>query len=127
MVAALRRIGFDRVFDTSFTADLTIMEEASELAQRIQTGRRAADVYQLLARLDQVRGAVLSRFHPEPVNLQEPAADDGRDHQELLCRTRSGRSGQDRQRLDHALHGQEVRMQPSGNGAATMSRMWIMC
>jgi iron-only hydrogenase group A len=38
MVAALRRIGFDRVFDTSFTADLTIMEEASELAYRIQTG-----------------------------------------------------------------------------------------
>ncbi|MFZ4394724.1 MAG: NADH-dependent [FeFe] hydrogenase, group A6 [Kiritimatiellia bacterium] len=36
MVAALRRIGFDRVFDTSFTADLTIMEEASELAHRVQ-------------------------------------------------------------------------------------------
>ena len=38
MTAALRRIGFDRVFDTGFTADLTIMEEASELAQRIKTG-----------------------------------------------------------------------------------------
>ncbi len=38
MVAALRRVGFHRVFDTSFTADLTIMEEASELAHRIQTG-----------------------------------------------------------------------------------------
>ncbi len=38
MVAALRRLGFDRVFDTSFTADLTIMEEASELAERIRTG-----------------------------------------------------------------------------------------
>jgi NADP-reducing hydrogenase subunit HndD len=38
MVAALRRIGFDRVFDTSFTADLTIMEEGSELVHRIQTG-----------------------------------------------------------------------------------------
>ncbi|MDM7997646.1 MAG: NADH-dependent [FeFe] hydrogenase, group A6 [Acidobacteriota bacterium] len=38
MVAALRRIGFDRVFDTSFTADLTIMEEASELAHRIANG-----------------------------------------------------------------------------------------
>jgi iron-only hydrogenase group A len=38
MVAALRRIGFDRIFDTSFTADLTIMEEASELAQRIKQG-----------------------------------------------------------------------------------------
>ncbi len=35
MVAALRRMGFDRVFDTSFTADLTIMEEASELVHRV--------------------------------------------------------------------------------------------
>ena len=38
MVAALRRLGFDRVFDTSFTADLTIMEEGSELVRRIRTG-----------------------------------------------------------------------------------------
>lgn len=40
MVAALRRIGFDRVFDTSFTADLTIMEEGSELVSRIKNGGR---------------------------------------------------------------------------------------
>jgi len=38
MHAALRRIGFDYVFDTSFSADLTIMEEASELIQRVTTG-----------------------------------------------------------------------------------------
>jgi iron-only hydrogenase group A len=38
MVAALRRAGFKRVFDTSFSADLTIMEEASELVHRIKTG-----------------------------------------------------------------------------------------
>ncbi len=38
MVAALRRLGFKRVFDTSFTADLTIMEEGSELVHRIKTG-----------------------------------------------------------------------------------------
>jgi len=36
--SVLRVLGFDRVFDTSFTADLTIMEEASELVKRIQTG-----------------------------------------------------------------------------------------
>jgi iron-only hydrogenase group A len=36
MVAALRRMGFYRVFDTSFSADLTIMEEGSELVQRIR-------------------------------------------------------------------------------------------
>lgn len=38
MTAALRRMGFDRVFDTSFSADLTIMEEAAELVHRIRTG-----------------------------------------------------------------------------------------
>ncbi|HWQ07961.1 MAG TPA: [FeFe] hydrogenase, group A, partial [Holophaga sp.] len=38
MVAALRRLGFDRVFDTSFSADLTIMEEGSELVHRVKTG-----------------------------------------------------------------------------------------
>lgn len=38
MVAALRRLGFKRVFDTSFTADLTIMEEGSELVHRIKNG-----------------------------------------------------------------------------------------
>lgn len=38
MVAALRRLGFDKVFDTDFTADLTIIEEGNELLQRIKTG-----------------------------------------------------------------------------------------
>ena len=36
LVAALRRLGFDRVFDTDFTADLTIIEEGNELLQRIK-------------------------------------------------------------------------------------------
>jgi iron-only hydrogenase group A len=38
MTAVLRRLGFDRVFDTGFSADLTIMEEGSELVQRVQQG-----------------------------------------------------------------------------------------
>ncbi|HCO47940.1 MAG TPA: ferredoxin [Spirochaetaceae bacterium] len=38
MVAALRRLGFSKVFDTQFTADLTIMEEGTELINRIQGG-----------------------------------------------------------------------------------------
>ncbi len=35
MAAALRRLGFDKVFDTDFAADLTIMEEANELVDRV--------------------------------------------------------------------------------------------
>ncbi len=38
MAAALRRIGFDKVFDTDFAADLTIMEEAHELVERVKNG-----------------------------------------------------------------------------------------
>ena len=38
MAGALKRVGFDAVFDTSFAADVTIMEEASELLDRIQNG-----------------------------------------------------------------------------------------
>ena len=38
MVAALRRLGFDKVFDTDFGADLTIVEEANELVERIKNG-----------------------------------------------------------------------------------------
>ncbi|MDO4608166.1 MAG: NADH-dependent [FeFe] hydrogenase, group A6 [Clostridia bacterium] len=38
MVAALRRLGFDKVFDTDFAADLTIVEEANELLDRVKNG-----------------------------------------------------------------------------------------
>ena len=38
MVAALRRLGFDKVFDTDFGADLTIMEEATEFLDRVKNG-----------------------------------------------------------------------------------------
>ena len=38
MVAALHRMGFDDVFDTDFSADLTIVEEANELVERIKNG-----------------------------------------------------------------------------------------
>ena len=38
LVAALRQIGFDYIFDTNFSADLTIMEEGSEFLERLKKG-----------------------------------------------------------------------------------------
>lgn len=38
LAAALRRLGFDLVYDTIFAADVTIMEEASELLERLESG-----------------------------------------------------------------------------------------
>lgn len=39
LAAALRRLGFDKVFDTNFGADLTIMEESNEFIERLKKGR----------------------------------------------------------------------------------------
>ncbi len=38
MVASLRRLGFDKVFDTNFGADLTILEEGTEFIHRVKNG-----------------------------------------------------------------------------------------
>lgn len=40
MAAALRKLGFDNVFDTDFAADLTIMEEGTELLKRLNSGEK---------------------------------------------------------------------------------------
>lgn len=39
LVAALRRMGFDEVYDTNFGADLTVMEESKELLERLESGK----------------------------------------------------------------------------------------
>lgn len=38
LVAALRRMGFDEIYDTNFGADITVMEESQELLERLETG-----------------------------------------------------------------------------------------
>lgn len=38
LVAALRRMGFDEIYDTNFGADLTVMEEAKEFVERVESG-----------------------------------------------------------------------------------------
>lgn len=40
IVSALKKLGFDKVFDTTFTADLTIMEEGTELLSRLKSGEK---------------------------------------------------------------------------------------
>jgi NADP-reducing hydrogenase subunit HndD len=78
MVAALRRLGFDGVFDTNFAADLTIIEEGTELLMRLKAAwstssrRRPADVHELLAGLDQVHGALLPDMLPNLSTCKSP-------------------------------------------------------
>jgi NADH-quinone oxidoreductase subunit G/NADP-reducing hydrogenase subunit HndD len=91
LAGSLRQIGFAAVFDTSFAADLTIMEEVSELVQRIQEKKplpmftscspgwiRYVELYypELIPHLStckspqQMTGALIKEFYPRKADLQ---------------------------------------------------------
>ena len=63
LVSVLRKLGADYVFDTTFSADLTIMEEGTELLQRLAGGRsgQSADVYLVLPGLGALPEVAVSR------------------------------------------------------------------
>lgn len=61
LVAALKRLGFDQVYDTSFTADLTIVEEANEFVGRVKAG----DTMPMFTSCCPSWVAYAEKFHPE--------------------------------------------------------------
>jgi iron-only hydrogenase group A len=71
LTAALRRLGFKRVFDTGFAADLTIMEEASELVHRVKqtlAGAPGAAPLPLLTSCSPGWIKYVEEFHPDFVD-----------------------------------------------------------
>ena len=90
MVGALKEAGFDYVFDVAFGADMTIMEEAHELLQRLKEGKKTmftsccpawvkyAEMYhpKLLSHLSttkspiSIQGAILNSYFLEMMNLK---------------------------------------------------------
>ena len=85
--AALRRLGFKAVFDTNFSADVTIMEEGQRVrrALRQQEGRPAPD-HLLLSGLDRLHGEVRAGLHSQLLLSQVAAGNAGRALQDLLRR-----------------------------------------
>ena len=70
MVAGLRRLGFSKVFDTNFAADLTIIEEGNELISRIKKRWGITHDYFLFSGLDKV----YRTFLPEIISSFIPPA-----------------------------------------------------
>lgn len=64
MAAALRKIGFDFVFDTQFAADMTIMEEASEFLERLQGGGKLP----MITSCSSAWMKCLEQFHPDMID-----------------------------------------------------------
>jgi len=108
MVAALRALGFDKVFDTNFTADLTILEEGNELPQAAFGRRQAADDHIVQSGLDQVYRAFLPRHARSLVHVQVAAADVRSIGKNLLCREGRDRPEGHLRGVDNALYSKEV-------------------
>ena len=68
---ALRQVGFEAVFDTSFTADLTIIEEVSELIHGSRTGS-PAHVHELLSRLGPIHRGPSAEMIPYLSTCKSP-------------------------------------------------------
>ena len=116
MAAVLRRLGFDYVFDTNFSADLTIMEEGSEFLRRLKVGGLerwpmftscCPGWVRFLKRLGAVFEEPVPGAHRTAVHRQVPPADVRQRHQELVCPKAGGGSGEDLLRVHHAMCGQE--------------------
>ena len=90
MVAALRILGFDKVFDTDFAADLTIMEEGNELPKI----RKQANL-PLITSCSPGWIKYVEHFYPELISNLQPAntSTNARGfNQNILCRKRKYRS-----------------------------------
>lgn len=114
LVAALRRTGIDYVFDTNFTADLTIMEEANEFIERLKN----KDKYKFPMFTSCCPGWV--RFvkyeYPELLpNLPRkiPAADVWSNCKNLLCTAVRCGAGRNLLSVDHAMYSEKIR-KPDG-------------
>lgn len=111
MAAALHELGFDDVFDTNFAADLTVLEEGTELLGRLEAALTGGGA--VLPMITSCSPGWIKHiehaFPDELFHLQVAPRHAGRAGQELLRRkARRGPQGPLRG-LGHALHGQEVR------------------
>jgi ferredoxin len=86
----MRAVGFDKIFDFSFAADLTIMEETTEFLNRVRSGGVDAAVHLVLPGLGEPGREALPPTDPPPVQLQVPAADDGCDREDALSPRSTG-------------------------------------
>ena len=116
MVSALRRLGFDAVFDTNFAADLTIMEEGTELLVRLKRAlvdRRDRWPCRMFTSCSPGWINYMEHFNPDMLDnlstCKSPQQMFGARRQDLLRREDRHEARGHGRRLGHALHRQEVR------------------
>ncbi len=125
MVAALKRLGFDQVYDTSFSADLTVIEEANEFLKRKAKGGKLPQFTSCCPGWVKFAEQYFPELLPNLSTCKSPQQMLG-----ALCKaTAAGGTGhaegEPRHGFHHALHGQEVRGQAARVRRGRRRRKWI--
>ena len=115
------------MFDTSFAADLTIMEEGSELVHRVQHG----GVLPMFTSCSPGWVKFVEQFYPEFLpnvsTCKSPQQMMGAVIKSFFAENEHLDPRQIVSVSDHALHGQEVRVRAAPRWAATTWRTWTSC
>ena len=106
LVSALRKMGFNYIFDTDFAADLTIMEEGSELLEKLK--HRGNEKFPMFTSCCPGWVRFLKSQYPDMVRHLSSA----KCRQKLLCQAAERGSGPNLFDLRHAMSGKKRRMRP---------------
>ena len=119
MHAALKKLGFKYIWDNEYTADVTIMEEGTELIDRIAKPAKERPLPQFTSCCPGWMKFVES-FYPDLLphvfDLQVPHRHAGGPGQDLWRRDDQDEAGEDVHRIDHALYREKVRRAEAGDG-----------
>lgn len=108
MLSALKALGFAHCWDTEFTADVTIWEEASEFVQRLGEKKASAPIHILLSGLAEVCGNLSPRPAAALFLLQIARGHERQAGQNLRRGKAELCSRTDLHRVHHALHCQKI-------------------
>ena len=114
MVAALRKLGFDQVFDTSFAADLTVIEEGTEFLERKQPGERLPQFTSCCPAWVKFAEQYYPELLPNLSTCRSPQQMFGSLRKEMLPAELGVTREELISRLHHALHRQEIRGPAAG-------------
>jgi iron only hydrogenase large subunit-like protein len=104
----LRRLGFKAVFDTNFSADLTIMEEGTEFIQRMSGKGPLPLITSCCPAWTDYMEKFAADFVPNFSTAKSPQQMMGAVAKTYYAEKHRGEAGKHVHGFDHALHGQEV-------------------
>lgn len=127
LVGVLHRLGFDEVYDTSYGADLTVVEESKEFIERFTSGQKMPLFTSCCPAWVKYCETKYPEFVPNLSTCRSPQQMFGAVVREYYKDPEKNEGKEDRIRFHYAVYGQRRRKSCGRSPLQMASRMWIMC